>query len=70
MRDTWYTPPREKTFQIPVHMFTLSLPPSFDKPNDEHSNEETTIGGLPVTFGWIRYDENNFFKRKFYRNSL
>ncbi|KAI8972776.1 hypothetical protein BDB01DRAFT_809275 [Pilobolus umbonatus] len=60
MRDTWYTPPREKTSQIPVHMFTPPHP-LFKIPDDETSEEEAADGGLPDKFGWVKYAENDFF---------
>lgn len=61
MRDTWYTPPREKTSQIPVHMFASPPPPLFKEPNDEPSDEETADVGLTDKFGWVKYAENDFF---------
>ncbi|KAG1151675.1 hypothetical protein G6F37_000119 [Rhizopus arrhizus] len=61
MRDTWYTPPREKTTQIPVHMFIPPSSPSFKEPNDEPSDEETAAVGLPDKIGWVKCAENDFF---------
>ena len=61
MRDTWYSPPRETTSTIPVHMFTLPTPPVFKEVNEDSSDEEPEVIGSADKFGWIQYSNNEYF---------
>ncbi|EPB90736.1 hypothetical protein HMPREF1544_02481 [Mucor circinelloides 1006PhL] len=61
MRDTWYTPPREATSTIPVHMFTPPTPHVFKEVNEDSSDEEPEVIGSADKFGWIQYSNNEYF---------
>lgn len=61
MRDAWYSPPRETTSTIPVHMFTLPTPPVFKEVNEDSSDEEPEVIGSADKFGWIQYSNNENF---------